>query len=304
MDFAGVGVADQRHGGEALAPLPARALRLALDVHCVDFFLQLGDVVADLALVEFGVRFAGATAAGAAALPALRPGELGRLAQARRHVAQPRDLDLCARGARGGVAVEDFEDDHGAVHHLAADFLFEVARLRGRDFMVDENGVDLAGVGIGGGVQRLLEGAGRGFAIDKGAHLLAFAFAQIGRGIEAGALLGEGGGDLVAQRLGQVAQLGQRGLELDVAYVRQLHGRDDGGPGLLFDFFLHAGRAALRGRSRSVPVIAMPAGMAWRGSAATGRSAVLRRQACAASTIAFKVGLGRITASTFAVSGM
>jgi hypothetical protein len=166
------------------------------------------------------VRFAGATAAGAAALPPLRPGQLGHFAQARRHVAQARDLDLRARGARAGVAVEDFEDDHGAVHHLAADFLFQVARLRGRDFVVDQDGVDAcrprdrrrrAAAG--------LEAAGQGFAIDEGADLLALAAAEVGAGIEAGALLGEGGGDRVAQGLGQVAQLGQRGFELGVADV-------------------------------------------------------------------------------------
>jgi hypothetical protein len=89
--------------------------------------------------------------------------------------------------------VEDFEDDHGAVHHLAADFLFQVARLRGRDFVVDQDGFDAAGRRVGGGMQRLLEAAGQGFAVDEGADLLALAAAEVGRGVEAGALLGEGG---------------------------------------------------------------------------------------------------------------
>ena len=128
--FAGVGVADERHAGQALAALPPRALGLALDVHGGDFKLQFGDPVADLAPVHLGVRFTGTTAAETASLPPLRPGQLGRLAQTRRHVAEAGDLDLRTRGARARVAVKNFEDDHGPVHDLATDLLFEVARLR------------------------------------------------------------------------------------------------------------------------------------------------------------------------------
>ena len=137
--LARVRVADERHAREPLALLPPRALRLALEVHRVELLLQLGDAVADLAPVELAVRLAGAAAADAAALPALRARQLGGFAQARRHVAEARDLDLRARGARARVAVEDLEDDHGAVHHLAADLLLEVARLRGGDLVVDED---------------------------------------------------------------------------------------------------------------------------------------------------------------------
>jgi hypothetical protein len=109
--------------------------------------------------------------------------------------------------------VEDFEDDHGAVHHLAAGLLLQVARLRGRDLVVDEDGVDAAGVRVGSGMARRLEGAGHRFHVDERLDFLALAGAQVGRGVEAGTLLGEGGDDLEAQRLGQVAQFGQRGLE-------------------------------------------------------------------------------------------
>ena len=75
---------------------------------------------------------------------ALRPGQLGRFAQARRHVAQARDLHLGARGARAGVAMKDFEDDHGAVHYLAADLLLKVARLRGGNLVVDQDDVSIS----------------------------------------------------------------------------------------------------------------------------------------------------------------
>lgn len=46
---------------------------------------------------------------------------------------------------------------------------------------------------------------------------------------------------LILQRLGQIAQFGQRCLELDVAHIRQLHGRHDGEFWLGFDWVLHSG---------------------------------------------------------------
>ena len=77
---------------------------------------------------------------------------------------------------------------------------------------------------------------------DVTAQLLALAGAEVGRRVEAGALLRERADDLEAQRLGELAQLGQRGLELDVAHAGQLHGRDDGALGLVFDFLHHGAR--------------------------------------------------------------
>ena len=150
-------------------------MRLPFGVHSDDFLLQLGDAVADLAPVKLGVRFAGTAPAGAAALPSLRPGELGGFAQARRHVAQPGDLDLGAGGTRGGVAMEDFEDDHGTVHDLATGFLLQVARLRGRYLVVHEDRVDPARLGVGGSMAAGFEGAGGGLHVDERADFLALA---------------------------------------------------------------------------------------------------------------------------------
>src|SRR5262249_49571695 len=147
--LARVRVAHQRHVRVTLAPLPPLALRLALALDRVEVRLQLGDAIADLAPVELVLRFARAAAADAAALPALRSADLRGLAQARRHVAETDDLDLRARGARARVAVEDLEDDHRTVHHLAADRLLEVAALRGRDLVVDEHEVGAARPRIG-----------------------------------------------------------------------------------------------------------------------------------------------------------
>ena len=119
--LAGVGVADERDaaagpaarggGGPASRWIAASSSR------------QLGDAVADLAAVELERRLAGA-------LPrACRSDRPGRLAQARREVLEPRDLDLQARLAAPRVAVEDLDDDAGAVEHLRAGRPLEVARL-------------------------------------------------------------------------------------------------------------------------------------------------------------------------------
>jgi hypothetical protein len=193
--LAGVGVADQRHRGEALAFLAAGALGLALDLHRVDFLLQLGDAVADLAAVQLGMGFAG-TPADAAALAPLGPGQLGHLAQARRHVAEAGDFHLGPGRAGAGVAVEDLEDDHGAVHHLAAHFDFQVAGLEGEISWSTR----MASIWPPRAAHRA--------PIDVGLDLLPLAHAQVGVGVEAGALLDEGVDHLKPSVLAS-SQLGQ-----------------------------------------------------------------------------------------------
>lgn len=210
----------------ALAPLTTRALGGALGLHGVDILLQLGDPVADLAPVQLGQRLTRTTTAPAAALTPLRAGQLGHLAQARRHVAQPGDLHLGAGRAGPRVAVEDLEDDHGPVHHLAAQFHLQVARLGRRQFVIHQDDLDLPAV----------------IAIHEVTHLLPLADAQISRRIKTGALLDEGVHHLQAQRLGQLAQLGQRRLELEIADSGQLDRGNHGVYGLFLDVSLHAER--------------------------------------------------------------
>ena len=137
--FAGICIANQRDTSQTLTLLPARTLGLALDLHGIDFHLQFGDTVADLAPIKLGVRLPAATTARATALPPLRPGQLGRLAQARCHITQAGNFDLCPCGARTGVAMKDFEDDHRPVHHLAADIEFQITRLRGGNLVVNQD---------------------------------------------------------------------------------------------------------------------------------------------------------------------
>ena len=206
-----------------MAILPPGALRLALDVHGIDFQLQFGDAVANLAPVHLCMRFAGTTAAQPATLPPLRPGELGSFAQTRRHVAETGDLDLRPCGARTRVAVEDFKDDHGAVHHLAADLQLEVARLRRRDFVVDEQDFDGFAVQADGCRHRFVQSAAVAFrldpVIDEATDFLPLADAEITSLVETRALLNKGADNLEPQGLGKFAQLVDRRFKLVVAHV-------------------------------------------------------------------------------------
>src|SRR6185436_10360991 len=85
---------------------------------------QLGDAVAHPPAVELERGLAGALAADAALLAVLAAA--GR-AQARHQVLQAGDLDLEARLARARVALEDGQDDRGAVVDLGTGRGLEVA---------------------------------------------------------------------------------------------------------------------------------------------------------------------------------
>jgi len=49
------------------------------------------------------------------------------------------------------MAVKDLENHHGAVHHLATRLVFKIARLRWRDFVVDQHEIGPPGFGAGHG---------------------------------------------------------------------------------------------------------------------------------------------------------
>ena len=90
--------------------------------------------------------------------------------------------------------MEYFEDNHGAIHDLAAHLQFQIARLRGRNLMIHKQNVD---------------GFGRRIAIDIAANFFALTDTEIGECIEAGALLYKAFDNGKAQRFGQIAQFGQ-----------------------------------------------------------------------------------------------
>ena len=133
-------------------------------LHLDEPIFQVADAGIDEAAVFFQLRFAGAARADAAAgaaevaphLPQARQGvfELGQL-----------DLQACLDGA--GARGEDVEDQLAAVEHFDVGRFFEVAHLRRRQVVVENDHVrvggldmflqlfDLALADVGGGVDLL-----------------------------------------------------------------------------------------------------------------------------------------------------
>jgi hypothetical protein len=75
------------------------------------------------------------------------------------------------------------------------------------------------------------------------ARTLAFPVAKVRRRIKFGALLRKRTHDHETQGLRELAQLGQRCLEFDIAYARQLNGRNDCALPLIFCFLQHGARS-------------------------------------------------------------
>jgi hypothetical protein len=192
---------------------------------------QLGDAIADLAPVELQRGLA--RAAAGLAFFARR-----RLAQARRGIRQARDLDLQARLAALGVAVEDLDDHAGAIEHLRARGALQVPGLARREVVVHGHQRHLrlghlvglvvlrrrallpASPGLADLPQRQRGAALAGAAGQLG-ELGQLALAQHrGRGqVVAG--LGHAPRDPVAQGLHQPAKLGEARVELGLAHLRQ-----------------------------------------------------------------------------------
>ena len=121
----------------ALVPMqPSRAgdVRQAL--------AQLRDALADAPPVDLELRLA--RAAGADAAAALRDRCVHCARQARQKVLELRQLDLQLALEGAGALREDVEDERAAVDDLAAERLLEVALLRGRERIVEDDDVALA----------------------------------------------------------------------------------------------------------------------------------------------------------------
>src|SRR5262249_21781975 len=154
--LAGVGVAHQRDDEGLAAPL---ALRGAGALDPVQLSFQMRDAVADDAAVELERVPADPARAGAPRLPLeVRP----RARQARQGVFELRQLNLRARLAAARAAGEDVENQAAAVDDRGAGDLLQVARLRRREVVVedDERGA--------GGVDKGLELLGLPLAHERG----------------------------------------------------------------------------------------------------------------------------------------
>ena len=192
--FPRVGIADQRHGRIGnLEPAPALDRARALDF--AEALAQTGEPLAHAAAVDFELGFAGAADADTAARGAAAAGlarKMGPLArQARLQIAQLRDLDLELALQRARALGEDVEDELAAIDHAQLEFLFQVARLRGAERVVEDR---QRGAALAREVAHLLDLA----APDKGARVGMLEF------------LADGGGDPRAGAFGQRVEFAER----------------------------------------------------------------------------------------------
>ena len=119
--------------------------------HDVDLVLQRLHAHADAPAIRFELGFAGAPRADAAAQPRQR---LARSDQPRQQVLQLRQLDLQLAFARPRAPRKDVEDQLRAIDHLAIEPLVQLAQLRRRQLVVED---DQVGVGFGRRVRQHLD---------------------------------------------------------------------------------------------------------------------------------------------------
>ena len=143
--LAGVGVADQRHGGQAAAPA-GLALQAALLGQAAQVALEAAHAPHQAPAVDLELGLAGAPGADAARLlgqgqtPAPEP---------RQPVAQLGQLHLGLAFLGAGVLGEDVEDHGGAVDGGAAQDLLQVAGLGRGQLVVEDHGVGVDRVRTG-----------------------------------------------------------------------------------------------------------------------------------------------------------
>lgn len=101
-----------------------------------------------------------------------------------------RQLDLELAFARAGALGKNIENQRGAIEHLAVKDFFQVAALGGREFVIEDDRIDIGLPAVGG------EDIGFAFADERG-------------GAGGGHFLDAIAHDLAAGSCGQLRKLGQ-----------------------------------------------------------------------------------------------
>ena len=168
--LAGVGVPDERDGRDRAATATL-ALRGAVLGQAVEIALEPRDAREDPPAVDLELGLAGTAgtdeSAACAATCTLLAELLALPAQAGESVAQLRELDLHHAFLAACVLGEDVEDQRDAIDDVDLEQALEVALLRGRELVVEDDEVDvervgellqllgLAGTDVGRGVGRV-----------------------------------------------------------------------------------------------------------------------------------------------------
>ena len=202
--LAHVGISHQSHTHQRPA---VRTLHRHLAVDLGQILLQLGYAVAHDTAV--GLDLALARAASRTRTASLSLEVRPQTRQSRQHVFVMRQLDLCLGVCRTGARHEDIEYQSRAVHHAARQGLLDVARLRGRELVVEDGDVDLV---VGTVCRDLLDLAGPDIETGRG---LRQALRKAADGIYVG-------------RLGQKLQLGEELLGLGDTLAVSYYCHNDG----------------------------------------------------------------------------
>ena len=227
----GVRVAHQCHAEGARAALAARRHALA---DAVEFALQLADTAADQSAVDLELGLARAAHAGGThTADGASTGLTGQVAplpgQTRHQVVELGQLDLHLGGARAGMKGEDVENDGTAVEDALVGERLQVAHLRRRQFVVEDDHVGVAAAG-------------------KFPQLLRLALPHVIGGVDAFAVLQNSVDDDQRRRVGETGQFVEGLLRLPHGHA----GKDDTGQqsGFLGDFgrMRHAGNIPGSGR--------------------------------------------------------
>ena len=135
--FSGICVSDQRNGGERNR-LPLAALRASSAAHAFQLIVELLDAAIDPPAVRFQLRFTRTARADAAAQAGHFRAPSG---EARQQIIQLRQLHLQLPFARPGAAGENIQDQLRPVQNLAIERAFQIAKLGGRKFSVEQHHV-------------------------------------------------------------------------------------------------------------------------------------------------------------------
>jgi len=146
--FAGVGIADERDGGDRYG-FATLALLAADAANGFERELEVINAALNAATIGFELGFAGPASADTAA--ELRHG-FAAAGEARQHVFELGEFDLKLTFAGAGVAGKNVEDELGAVENPAGQCSFKVAQLRGREVVIEENEIGVGGGGDGGDI--------------------------------------------------------------------------------------------------------------------------------------------------------